>query len=110
MTGWVDFSFNDASGKRFSRSTDVDKETWNQIGDKPEIAVRYLPSDPAWNHIAGEPDMNPAFLALCGAGLIAIFGSFLVMMALGYSDLKLTGGKLRFVRFGEDDLPERPSA
>jgi hypothetical protein len=110
ITGWVDFSFTDGAGKRFSRSVDVDKETWDQLGDKSEIAVRYLPSDPAWNHIAGEPDLNPAILLAGGAFLSALFGSFLLMFAMGYSDLKLTDGRFRFVRFGEDDLPEQGSA
>jgi hypothetical protein len=107
VTPWIDVSFDDATGRRFAHSGTLTPEKWDALQGHRTARIRYVPTNPRWALLADEKDEDPSWLLIaCGAGLVLLFGGVLVMLSAGYADLKISDGKFRLVKIGEDELDE----
>jgi hypothetical protein len=107
VTPWIDVSFDDVHGKRFAHSGMLTKEKYDALHDQHTARIHYVPSNPRWSLLSDEKDEDPSWLLIaCGGGLVLLFGAMLVMLICGYADLKITDGKFRLVKIGQDELDD----
>jgi hypothetical protein len=67
------------------------------------VPVRYIPNEPDWNYlVSGEPTDHPTWLLIVlGCVFTGMFGSIVLMNALGFADLSIKNGKMRLIQFGQ---------
>jgi hypothetical protein len=103
VTGWIDISFSDASGVRHARSTTLEPADWQALRGRHAVPVRYVAAKPDWNLVQGEHDdtrLAPLLFTMGGI-IAALCGAYVVMRAMGFVELTVSGGKVRFKRMGE---------
>ena len=113
VTGRIEFSFTDpATGRRVSRETSLEPDDWRALAGRKTVQVRYVPSNPDWNRVAGESarEGSPLLMVVLGSGLTLLFATMLLFTALGYSDITVKDGKLRVKRYDDVDDALEPGA
>jgi hypothetical protein len=113
VTPWVEYLYQTTDGRELTDKAMMERRAWEGLEEGHVIRVRYDPLEPERSELLfgqkkgkREP---PAGLFVFAAGFAALVGLFLLAMPVfGISDVKVTKGKIRFIRYGEIDEEQLP--
>ena len=105
VTPHLEYDFQDARGQEHRRDVVLESPAWEALRDAQTVEVRYLPSNPNWSVVAGEEKMTMEGVpsVVLGLAVALLAGAMISAIALGYTDIRMEGGKIRFQRIQDLD-------
>jgi len=105
VTPWVEYAYESREGGSHSGEAMMQRGPWEGLSEGDTIRVRYDPHRPADSELVsgGQRRPNGPFgLMLICVVLVTGIGALAIVLALfGICDIKVSKGKVKFVRYGE---------